>query len=229
MSSKYIPPSLRNKEATSEMPPMQRSTAFSKPPRRPNNSSYWESRRRDEENEKKREAENAEKKMAEGLEYNETNFPSIIGGAPKTVTWSGRKFNDVIGDRPEETTTEVKKDEPPPFELPQFPNLRRRPRIICRSEDRDYYEDKADEYYQDDESEYFQYAGTVKSEDLPKESLDELDNLNDQGDGWTTVERKFKPPREKTMEEMFPEPEETVWGDEEDESCWDNGDRKLKN
>jgi hypothetical protein len=215
MSSKYIPPSLRNKETTSEMPPMQRPTAFSKPARRPNNSSYWESRRRDEENEKKREAENAEKKATEELQYTETNFPSIIRGAPKTVTWSGRKFNDVIGDPPEDNAREIKNDDPPPFELPQFPNLRRRPTAVSRHEEQEY---------EDHSGEYFEHH--TDNNDLGR--AEPKDELNE-GDGWTTVERKLKITKEKTLEEKFPEPPDSVWGEEEeDASCWDDRGRKSR-
>jgi hypothetical protein len=189
MSSKYIPPSLRNQ--SSEMP-----NAFNRP-RKQNTSSYWAARNREEDDSKKRAAEAAEKKKSDDAKLTEQNFPSKLGGG-KSTSWSGRKFNEVIGDI---ATTESKVVETPEetlCDLPFVPTIRRYTKVI-------------EESY------------TPESDTELAKSMEP-----DEDSGWVTVVPKVKVRREKTLEEKYPEPEETVWDDNEEESCWDERGRKLR-
>jgi len=220
MANKYIPPSLRNKESSvTQEAPMSRNSAFSRP-KKQSNSSYWAARHREEDAAAKRESDAAAQSIIDNAKFNETNFPSMMSVQPKTTGWTGAKFSEIAAQSVQENVDEKKtEDSDDKFELPVFPKIRR-VRRFPDPQHQEYYED-GDDYYNDETSADY-------SQD--KNPEDSLDGGEETGDGWVEVRPKIKIRREKTLEEKYPEEDETVWDDdqEEEESCWDSRGRKLK-
>ena len=198
---------------------MPRNTAFSRP-KKQSNSSYWAARHREEETAAKKATEDAAQKIVDDAKFNEDNFPTMMNVAPKAGGWAGPKFSEIaaqpVEKAPVETTTSTKADT---FNLPVFPTFRR---VSRNATDEEWYRNR--EYEEDDNGEYEE--SDEKPANQPAESLDDED---ENGEQWVEVRPKLKVRREKTLEEKYPEPEETVWGeDDEDESCWDSRGRKLR-
>lgn len=198
---------------------MARNSAFSRP-KKQSNSSYWAARHREEDAAAKRESDAAAQAIIDNAKFNETNFPTMMAVQPKTTGWTGAKFSEIAAQSVQENVDEKKKteDSGEKFELPVFSNIRR-----IQHERRENYEDNGDDYYYDEDERSAEYFQDKKPEDT-------LDDGEETGDGWVEVRPKIKFRREKTLEEKYPEEDETVWDDneEEEESCWDSRGRKLK-
>lgn len=198
---------------------MPRNSAFSRP-KKQSNSSYWAARHREEDAAAKRAEEEAAQKIVDSAQFNEENFPTLMNVPLKAGGWSGPKFSDIaakhIEKAPVEQTHSPKAET---FTLPVFPRFRR---ITRETSDEDWYRNREyEEQYEEDYEEIKE-----KPANQPTESLDDEEETGEQ---WVEVRPKIKIRREKTLEENYPEPEETVWGeDDEDESCWDSRGRKLR-
>lgn len=102
--------------------PFQRARQY----RRPYFKPQWEI----DEERKKAEVEEERKQAERRLERTEENFPALVSGPVKQVTWSGRKFNELAAEWKEETdkekeVIEAQKTEEPAFVLPRFRSIRR--------------------------------------------------------------------------------------------------------
>lgn len=195
--SKYIPPSLRNKNSdVPDMEPEKKSKYYRK--RNNYTKPQWEVEKDAAEKAEKDKRDAAEKSA---LENTEENFPSLSRGAPKSVSWGGRKFSELATEwkskADEDATIKqvVEKDAPVDgIILPKFNNVHR----FHEPEEKAVYKQSVEEKNSDDE--------------------------------WKTIRRKVYVPKKNSVEDEIREEEEklesddTVWATEdkeEHETCWD--------
>jgi hypothetical protein len=208
---------MRNKQSTEQSTEqtMETRNPFSRAPRQPRRP-YFKPQWEIEEQQKKAADEEARKEAERGLEHTEENFPTLVSGPAKQITWSGRKFTELasewkedadrqkeISDREKADVLQERRTEDAAFVLPRFRNIRR---------------------FAEPEEEIFEPRPLEKS-DNPDDRLDD-----DEGVWETVVPKTRKEKRELTFEELDAkyaaesggEDDGTVWGaPEEHQTCWD--------
>jgi len=198
MSSKYVPPSMRNKNAMVEVTqpePEKKQKSYRK--RNTYSKPHWEVEKEAAEK-AEREKKEADEKAA--LENTEENFPSLSRAAPKQVSWGGRKFSELAVEWKSKAEEEAlskntpEKDTPSldGIVLPKFNNVHR------------FHEPEQEKEVPDQETNDDTEWKTIRRKVyIPKKK---------------TIEEEIKEEEEK------PESNDTVWDaeeKEEHETCWD--------